>query len=100
MIKLIKCIFSPNEFQTCIIWGMKERKCFYYRSSIKPEHFKRIHSILEGRYILNVLQVTLLMEKVRNCELGIVGMTDLPTSLGGVSFKMYRTYFTSVRQCI
>lgn len=29
----------------------------------------------------------LLMEEVRNCELGIVSMTDLPNSLGGVAFK-------------
>lgn len=55
---------------------MKERKCFYDRTNINPEHFRRIRGILEGRCILNIFQVTLLMEKVRNHELDIVDVMD------------------------
>lgn len=62
------------------------KKVFYYKSSINLEHLERIYSILEGKYILPVFQVILLLER-EELWIGYCNMINLPSSLGGVAFK-------------
>lgn len=71
------------------------KKVFYYKSGINLKRLKRIYSVLEGRYILTVFQVILLLER-EELWIGYCSMIDLPSFLSGVAFKNLFTVFNSV----